>query len=51
MGAAFVLTGSVNQGAVESGLDESGRKLLAQAGLADVSMARARATAPCADGM
>ncbi|MEC8024964.1 MAG: PfaD family polyunsaturated fatty acid/polyketide biosynthesis protein [Myxococcota bacterium] len=41
MGAAFVLTGSVNQGAVESGLDESGRVLLAQAGLADVIMAAA----------
>ncbi len=41
LGAAFVLTGSVNQGAVESGLDESGRKLLAQADLADVVMAPA----------
>ena len=41
LGAAFVLTGSVNQGAVESGLDASGRVLLAAAGLADVVMAPA----------
>jgi PfaD family protein len=41
LGAAFVLTGSVNQGAVESGLDASGRALLAMAGLADVVMAPA----------
>ncbi|CAM2007146.1 PfaD family polyunsaturated fatty acid/polyketide biosynthesis protein [Acanthopleuribacter pedis] len=41
LGAAFVLTGSVNQGAVESGLAEDGRKMLAQAGLADVMMAPA----------
>ncbi len=41
MGAAFVLTGSVNQGAVESGLSEEGRKMLAQADLADVTMAAA----------
>lgn len=41
LGAAFVLTGSVNQGAVESGLDPYGRELLAQAGLADVVMAPA----------
>ncbi|MBK7582988.1 MAG: PfaD family polyunsaturated fatty acid/polyketide biosynthesis protein [Myxococcales bacterium] len=41
LGAAFVLTGSVNQGAVESGLSEEGRGMLASAGLADVSMAAA----------
>jgi len=41
LGAAFVLTGSVNQGAVESGLDPYGRELLAKAGLADVVMAPA----------
>ncbi len=37
-GADFVLTGSVNQACVESGLHEDGRRLLAQAGLADVVM-------------
>lgn len=41
MGAAYVLTGSVNQSAVESGLSEAGRKLLAKAGPADVTMAPA----------
>ena len=41
MGAAFVLTGSVNQACVESGLDEAGRKMLADAGIADVIMAPA----------
>ncbi|MFT7621774.1 MAG: trans-AT polyketide synthase/acyltransferase/oxidoreductase domain-containing protein [Myxococcota bacterium] len=41
LGAAFVLTGSVNQAAVESGLCEDGRNLLAQAGLDDVIMAAA----------
>lgn len=41
MGAAYVLTGSVNQSAVESGLSEAGRKLLAKAGPADVAMAPA----------
>ncbi len=41
LGAAFVLTGSVNQGAVESGLSETGRRLLANADLADVVMAPA----------
>jgi PfaD family protein len=39
LGAAYVLTGSVNQAAVESGLGASGRALLAQAGVADVAMA------------
>ena len=41
LGAAFVLTGSVNQGAVESGLSEEGRKLLAMASTSDVMMAPA----------
>lgn len=41
LGAAYVLTGSVNQACVESGLSVEGRKLLAQAGLADVVMAPA----------
>lgn len=41
MGAAYVLTGSVNQAAVESGLSAEGRKMLAQAGMADVMMAPA----------
>jgi trans-AT polyketide synthase/acyltransferase/oxidoreductase domain-containing protein len=41
MGADYVLTGSVNQSAVESGLSEAGRLLLAQAGMADVMMAPA----------
>jgi PfaD family protein len=41
MGAAFVLTGSVNQGCVESGLDAIGRKMLTQAGIADIIMAPA----------
>ena len=41
MGAAFVLTGSVNQACVESGLDERGRRMLAAASIADVIMAPA----------
>jgi len=41
LGAAYVMTGSVNQCAVESGLSEGGRAMLAQAGLADVIMAPA----------
>jgi PfaD family protein len=41
MGAAYALTGSVNQAAVESGLSEPGRAMLAQADLADVIMAPA----------
>jgi len=41
MGAAFVVTGSVNQACVESGLDASGRELLADADVADVTMAPA----------
>jgi PfaD family protein len=41
LGAAYVLTGSINQSCVESGLDESGRAMLAKAGMADVMMAPA----------
>lgn len=41
LGAAYVLTGSVNQAAVESGLSEAGRLMLATAGIADVAMAPA----------
>lgn len=39
MGAAFVDTGSVNQACVESGASEHTRKILADADMADVSMA------------
>jgi PfaD family protein len=41
MGAAYVLTGSVNQSCVESGLSPRARGMLAKAGLADVMMAPA----------
>ena len=41
MGAAYVLTGSINQSALESGLSEPARQLLAMAGPADVAMAPA----------
>ncbi len=41
MGAAYVLTASVNQSAVESGLSPEGRKMLAAAEVADVAMAPA----------
>ncbi len=41
MGAAYVVTGSVNQGAYQSGMSEYGRRLLAQADIADVVMAPA----------
>ena len=41
LGAAYVLTGSVNQSCVESGLSEEGRRLLCQADLSDVTMAPA----------
>jgi PfaD family protein len=43
LGAAYVVTGSVNQAALESGLCDEGKRMLAEAGLADVMMA------PCAD--
>jgi len=41
LGAAYVVTGSINQAAVESGLSPAGRQMLAQAGIADVMMAPA----------
>jgi PfaD family protein len=41
MGAAYVMTGSVNQAAIESGLSDDGRKMLASADVADVAMAAA----------
>ena len=41
LGASYVVTGSVNQACVESGLDADGKEMLAQAGLADVVMAPA----------
>ncbi len=41
MGAAYVLTGSVNQACVESGSSDAVRRLLAAAGQADVAMAPA----------
>jgi PfaD family protein len=41
LGAAYVLTGSVNQGSVESGLSELARNMLAEAGPTDVAMAPA----------
>ena len=41
MGAAYVVTGSVNQACVESGSSDSVRKMLAEAGQADVTMAPA----------
>lgn len=41
MGAAYVLTGSINQAARESGLSKDARALLAEAGTNDVAMAPA----------
>lgn len=41
LGASYVMTGSVNQACVESGLAASGKTLLAEAGMADVIMAPA----------
>lgn len=41
LGADFVLTGSVNQAAVESGLSDEGKAMLAQADAADVAVAPA----------
>ena len=39
LGAAYVLTGSVNQATVESALSDQGKAMLANASLADVAMA------------
>jgi PfaD family protein len=41
MGAAYILTGSVNQSCVEAGTSETVRRMLAEAGQADVTMAPA----------
>jgi trans-AT polyketide synthase, acyltransferase and oxidoreductase domains len=41
MGAAFIVTGSVNQACIESGSSDAVRKMLAEAGQADVTMAPA----------
>jgi PfaD family protein len=41
LGAAYVLTGTVNEACVESGLSDEGREMLAAADLADVTMAPA----------
>lgn len=41
MGAAYVLTGSINQAALESGLSQDGKSLLAKADVADFAMAPA----------
>ncbi len=41
MGAAYIVTGSVNQACVEAGSSEHTRRLLAQADMADVTMAPA----------
>ena len=41
LGAAYVVTGSVNQAAIESGLSAEGKRLLAEADVADVAMAAA----------
>jgi PfaD family protein len=41
LGAAYVLTGSVNQLAVESGVSDDARAMLAEADVADVTMAPA----------
>ncbi len=41
LGAAYVVTGSVNQACVESGLAADGKQMLAQADLADIVMAPA----------
>jgi len=41
LGAAYVLTGSINQASLESGLGEEGKKLLCQVDIADVIMAPA----------
>jgi trans-AT polyketide synthase/acyltransferase/oxidoreductase domain-containing protein len=39
LGAAFVMTGSINQACVESGLSRDAREMLMDAGAADVTMA------------
>ena len=39
MGAAYIVTGSVNQACIEAGASDYSKKLLAQAEMADVIMA------------
>ncbi|KTC84032.1 PfaD family polyunsaturated fatty acid/polyketide biosynthesis protein [Legionella brunensis] len=41
MGAAYVLTGTINETAVESGLSEEGKKMMSSASMTDVIMAAA----------
>lgn len=41
LGAAYIVTGSVNQSAIEAGLSDVAKEMLAQAGIADVAMAAA----------
>lgn len=41
MGAAYILTGSINQSCIEAGTSETVRRLLSEAGQADVTMAPA----------
>ena len=41
MGAAYILTGSINQCCIEAGTSETVRKMLSEAGQADVTMAPA----------
>jgi PfaD family protein len=41
MGAAFVLTGSINQSCAEAGISKTVRRMLSEAGQADVTMAPA----------
>lgn len=41
LGASFVLTGTINEACIESGLSPDGKQLLAEAGLADIAMAPA----------
>ena len=41
MGAAYILTGTVNQSCIEAGTSQTVRKMLAEAGQADVTMAPA----------
>ena len=41
LGASYVLTGSINQAAVEAGIAADAKALLAQSGMADVTMAPA----------
>lgn len=41
MGAAYIVTGSINQSCIEAGSSQHTRNLLAQAGMADVAMAPA----------